>query len=333
VRELSRAVQLAPRGAEPRAELGDVYAAQGMTAAAVAEYARALAAHPADRATAARAAVLCAQAEQWDAARQWLVRADGGPATAAAALAAGLLARHDRNLVQARQALQRAVELDRNSAAGYNALADVQEQTGDAAGALLALARAQTLRPRDAGLPRREALLRERQGDAAGAETAYRRALALAPSGELWHNLAELLRRGGRTDDAAAAYRTAMQDPQFRYRAYALNGLGLVAFARNEYPAAIARFGEALAADNRYAEPAVNLAALYRAAGNLPAAQAAAQAALGRDARAHRAHYLLALIAEAQGDRAAARRALAAAVRLAPDNNDYRALAARLGGI
>ena len=124
-----------------------------------------------------------------------------------------------------------------------------------------------------------------------------------------------------------------MQDPQFRYRAYALNGLGLVAFARNEYPAAIARFGEALAADNRYAEPAVNLAALYRAAGNLPAAQAAAQAALGRDARAHRAHYLLALIAEAQGDRAAARRALAAAVRLAPDNNDYRALAARLGGI
>ena len=97
-----------------------------------------------------------------------------------------------------------------------------------------------------------------RPDDLAEAERHFLAARAINPDHpEVHYNLANLLRRLGRADEAIASYRRAVAlNPQF---AQAWNNLGATYASREDWPGAVESFARAVEADPSYAEARNNL--------------------------------------------------------------------------
>jgi tetratricopeptide (TPR) repeat protein len=104
----------------------------------------------------------------------------------------------------------------------------------------------------------------------AAAERAYRRALQLAPSAQVHYNLALLLQKSGRGEEAIARYRQALAlQPAF---AQAHNNLANVLKAAGRHEEALAHYAEAVRADPALADACSNYGAALREAGRFEAA-------------------------------------------------------------
>ncbi|GAB4468010.1 MAG: hypothetical protein OHK0044_09160 [Burkholderiaceae bacterium] len=261
----------------------------------------------------------------------------------AEALARALRRRPDdlealRNLAQAYELLgepERAVALLRRHADGphrravLELLATLAERTGDDA------LRRSTLRmlarddPRSVGYATRLAAAEAQRGDVAAAFAALAAVAAHADArdGDFWDAYAELARQTGRQREAIGAYRKLVESGHTDERHYAALSELLERDAPGE-AAAIAAQGFV-----RFGNPYLARRALYlyQRAGDAAGTRAflAALTDAQRSALAQDAHFLYqrALFEFADGRPAAALADARAALRLQPDNAEFRALA------
>jgi tetratricopeptide (TPR) repeat protein len=110
-------------------------------------------------------------------------------------------------------------------------------------------------------------------------ESRYRRSIALAPEAAAYHaDLAEVLRRRGRYDEARAEYETAVQLDEYSSRNRAL--LGQFLLQQGDAGAAVGHLRAAVKADPRSAPYAELLASAYAKQGEWRAAAEAMQRAV-----------------------------------------------------
>jgi tetratricopeptide (TPR) repeat protein len=205
----------------------------------------------------------------------------------------------------------------RAGAASAHAL-ELEEQ-GNHVGALSLLWEAAGLAPRDADIQNRLGEALERIGALDAAIDAFRRALAERPAFRAASsNLILTLVKAGLGPEAVERARAlvaeAPRDPDRHFT------LGL-ALADQDTTAAIASFRRTLDLAPRHALARYNLALVLRRADRLKKAIGEIQHAIAIEPRAE-AHYTLGVIYWHTGDLERARRALTAAIRIAPDYVD-----------
>jgi tetratricopeptide (TPR) repeat protein len=167
-------------------------------------------------------------------------------------------------------------------------------------------------------------------GDAARAAGEMDRALALEPDA-LWPNFykGNCALRAGQAADAVAAFSACVAlSPR---AAWCFHSRGLAYLELGRSGPALADFDRAMALDPGSAPAALSRATLHRREGRYPEALADLRRARECGAPAATASYHEALVHLALDDRAAARAAVAEALRHDPDHPDARALADRLG--
>lgn len=158
----------------------------------------------------------------------------------------------------------------------------------------------------------------EETGQSVAAIELYRRAITLAPSFAPAHgNLAALLARNGRFDDATAEFEEALRlDPRL---SEVRSNYGSALAEQGRFGEAIGHLREAVSLEPESAENQYNLGTALANAGDLPAAQQAFEAALRITPDKADAHNNLGIVLASQGQLDAAIRHFKEAVRLQPN--------------
>lgn len=229
---LEDAAARAPKDAEIRMNLGNVYAASGETAAALEAYAAASELAPAYAEPAYNAGLLLAgRGRHADAAGWFEIAMTRDPSHGGAAISHAEAFRAAGDLAGARAALEAWIALNPDDPVAHTNLAAVLSDMGDDAAARDAAERAALLDPGLAAAHFNLGVAQQGLGQHKAAIEQYRRTLAL----EQGHaaaalNLGEAYAQLGEHEDAARAYRRALEiDPGFAKAAINLADMSLVA--------------------------------------------------------------------------------------------------------
>jgi len=223
------------------------------------------------------------------------------------------------SLEPARESLEKAVELDPDSADARNNLGCVLLAQGKPDAAIAHLVRALELRPDFLEAAHNLALAWLAAGDLAQAEYFSRLALQIEPaSAEMHLHLGNILQQAGRHDEALASCAEATRlQPGF---ARGHNNLGTALRQLGRGQESIEAFARAVALDPRLAEAQLNLGAALHQANEFDRAATHYRAALEVDPRAADACLNLGLLCEQKGDPAGAIRHYRQAVAIRPES-------------
>ncbi len=203
------------------------------------------------------------------------------PDNARALVALGRIYLGENREAEARQSLQRAVEVDPRLPAAWNELGGVEMQAGNAAEALRCYEHALSLAPDLGYVLINAAQAHDKLGHAADSEKLYRRLLSLEPNnGDAANGLGLLLARQGRTVEARKLFELAIS--VHRDDSSAINNLGVLYVNMGQPNDAIAAFqyGIKVAPDSE--ELYLNLARVWIRMGNREKAQDVMRGLLAR---------------------------------------------------
>ncbi|MEZ6188592.1 MAG: tetratricopeptide repeat protein, partial [Planctomycetota bacterium] len=181
-------------------------------------------------------------------------------------------------MTEAQEPLDQAVRLDPQSGYALTAQAFLLHEQGMFEGALAAIERAIDLEPERAGSHDLKGRVLQALGDVPGAEAAYRRSLALEPSAPTYTNLAAVLCKAERFDEARRATAQAVELEPQSPRTH--DAAGMVEYYAGRFEQAIVHFDDALALDPTEVPTLINRGFTHKRLGHAAAARADLEAVL-----------------------------------------------------
>lgn len=146
-------------------------------------------------------------------------------------------------------------------------------------------------------------VLSEMEGEPDRAERHFKSALRLNPDDpQTLNNFGRFLHRQGRSEEALAPLRKAVDDPRYERRSQAYENLGLVELRVGSKERAELAFQRALRLNARQPRASLELANLYFDSGDLPAAQQYYNGFMGQARQTARSLWLGIRIARAHGN-------------------------------